>query len=363
MNEREQAVLALIRQNPFMSQQEMADAMNLSRPVLANLVSSLTKQGKIVGRAYILPEENEIICIGGANLDRKFHVKGNVQFGTSNPASSSFSVGGVGRNIAENLGRLNHQVTLLTTAGKDADWQVIQEASESFMNLRYVEQLAEASTGSYTAIMDEQGELALAVANMEVYDLLLPSLLKKHETMLVNAGCFILDLNCPKETVAYIQQVAVARNIPLVIVPVSSPKMNRLPETLQGVTWFICNTDEAETIVGHKIENATHYEKALQQLLQLGAEHVIITAGSKGVYAASATIAPSHFAAKVIDKIEDVTGAGDAFVSAVIHSWLTGQSFATSIDAGLTNAKNTLASPYTVRPELSVDLLTSEMEE
>lgn len=363
MNEREQAVLALIRQNPFMSQQEMADTMNLSRPVLANLVSSLTKQGKIVGRAYILPEENEIICIGGANLDRKFHVKGNVQFGTSNPASSSFSVGGVGRNIAENLGRLNHQVTLLTTAGKDADWQVIQEASESFMNLRYVEQLAEASTGSYTAIMDEQGELALAVANMEVYDLLLPSLLKKHETMLVNAGCFILDLNCPKETVAYIQQVAIARAIPLVIVPVSSPKMNRLPETLQGVTWFICNTDEAETIVGHKIENATHYEKALQQLLQLGAEHVIITAGSKGVYAASTTITPRHFAAKVINKIEDVTGAGDAFVSAVIHSWLTGQSFETCIDAGLTNAKNTLASPYTVRPELSVDLLKNEMEE
>ncbi len=48
MNEREQAVLALIRKNPFMSQQEMADKMNLSRPVLANLVSSLTKQGKIV---------------------------------------------------------------------------------------------------------------------------------------------------------------------------------------------------------------------------------------------------------------------------------------------------------------------------
>ncbi|GAB0168709.1 winged helix-turn-helix transcriptional regulator [Lysinibacillus sp. CTST325] len=363
MNEREQAVLALIRQNPFMSQQEMADKMNLSRPVLANLVSSLTKQGKIVGRAYILPEENEIICIGGANLDRKFHVKGNVQFGTSNPASSSFSVGGVGRNIAENLGRLNHQVTLLTTAGKDADWQVIQEASEPFMNLRYVEQLPDAATGSYTAVMDERGELALAVANMEVYDLLLPSLLKKHEAMLMNAGCFIMDLNCPKETVAYIQQVAIARDIPFVIVPVSSPKMNRLPDTLQGVTWFICNTDEAETIVGHKIENSVHYEKALQQLLTLGADQVIITAGSKGVYAASTTTKPSHYAAKAIEKIEDVTGAGDAFVSAVIHSWLTGQSFATCIDAGLTNAKNTLASPYTVRPELSVDLLNSEMEE
>ncbi|CAM5435262.1 Carbohydrate kinase OS=Lysinibacillus sphaericus OX=1421 GN=LS41612_07425 PE=4 SV=1 [Lysinibacillus sphaericus] len=63
MNEREQAVLALIRKNPFMSQQEMADKMNLSRPVLANLVSSLTKQGKIVGRAYILPDENRNVFV------------------------------------------------------------------------------------------------------------------------------------------------------------------------------------------------------------------------------------------------------------------------------------------------------------
>lgn len=363
MNEREQAVLALIRQNPFMSQQDMADKMKLSRPVLANLVSNLMKQGKIVGRAYILPEENEIICIGGANLDRKFHVKGSVQLGTSNPASSTFSVGGVGRNIAENLGRLSHDVTLLTTAGKDADWQVIQEASEPFMNLRYVEQLPDAATGSYTAIMDEQGELALAVANMDVYDLLVPSLLKQYEPMLMNADCFIIDLNCPKETVAYIQSIALARTIPLVIVPVSSPKINRLPETLQGVTWFICNTDEAETIVGHKIESPAQYEKALQELLALGAEHAIITAGAKGVYAAATTFTPRHFAAKAVEKIEDVTGAGDAFVSAVIHGWLTGQDFELCIKAGLTNAQKTLASPYTVRPELSEELLKNEMED
>ena len=363
MSEREQAVLALIRQNPFMSQQEMADHMNMSRPVLANLISSLTKQGKIIGRAYVLPEENEIICIGGANLDRKFHVKGTVQLGTSNPASSTYSVGGVGRNIAENLGRLGHEVTLLTTAGKDADWQVIQEASEGFMNLRFVEQIPDASTGSYTAIMDERGELALAVANMDVYDLLLPNWLKQHETLLINAGCFVIDLNCPKETVEYIQNLAIAREIPLVIVPVSSPKMNRLPDTLKGVTWFICNTDEAETIVGRAIETENDYVHALQHLLDAGIQYAVITAGAKGVYAATSGTKPRHFPAKHITKIEDVTGAGDAFVSGVIHSWLTKQPFEACINAGLTNAKYTLASPYTVRPELSEELLKNEMEE
>lgn len=363
MSEREQAVLALIRQNPFMSQREMANQMNLSRPVLANLVSSLMKQGKIVGRAYILPEENEILCIGGANLDRKFHVKGSVQLGTSNPASSTYSVGGVGRNIAENLGRLGHDVTLLTTAGKDADWQVIQEASEAFMNVRYVEQIPDASTGSYTAIMDEHGELALAVANMDVYEFLVPSLLKQHEAMLMHAGCFIMDLNCPKETLTYIQDMALTRNIPLVIVPVSSPKMNRLPDSLQGVTWFICNTDEAETIVGHAIQTEEDYKNALQHLLHAGVAHAVITAGAKGVFAATGVTEPRHFAAKKIAKIEDVTGAGDAFVSAVIHSWLTEQAFERCIEAGLTNAQKTLASPYTVRPELSEELLKNEMED
>ncbi|CAM5716501.1 Carbohydrate kinase OS=Lysinibacillus sphaericus OX=1421 GN=LS41612_07425 PE=4 SV=1 [Lysinibacillus sphaericus] len=49
----------------------------------------------------------------------------------------------------------------------------------------------------------------------------------------MNAGCFIMDLNCPKETVVYIQQVAIARAIPFVIVSISLPKMNRLPDTLQ----------------------------------------------------------------------------------------------------------------------------------
>ncbi|MEG0258489.1 MAG: PfkB family carbohydrate kinase [Lysinibacillus sp.] len=363
MNEREQAVLTLLRRNPFMSQQEMADVMKMSRPVLANLVSSLVKQGKIVGRAYILPEENEIICIGGANIDRKFHVKGNVQLGTSNPAQSSYSVGGVGRNIAENLGRLGHDVTMLTAAGKDADWQVIEEASEAFMSLRHVEQFQDAATGSYTAIMHEDGELALAVANMDVYDLLLPTILKQHDALLSNAGCIVIDLNCPKETVEYIQQLAVAQDIPLVIVPVSSPKINRLPAKLHGITWFICNTDEAETISGQLIDSEEDYERALQAILALGVQNAVITAGAKGVYAATNDVAPQHFKAKQVKKIEDVTGAGDAFVSAVLHAWLVKEDFATCIDAGLTNAQMTLASPYTVRPELSQTLLKKEMEE
>ena len=50
----------------------MANELKMSRPAVANIISQLIKNGKITGRAYILPENKEIICIGGANVDRKY---------------------------------------------------------------------------------------------------------------------------------------------------------------------------------------------------------------------------------------------------------------------------------------------------
>ena len=108
LNDKETAIVKLLRENPFLTQQEMADQLNMSRPALANFISGLMKRGIITGRAYILSEDNEVVCIGGANIDRKFHLKDAAQLGTSNPAAMSVSVGGVARNIAENLGRLDH---------------------------------------------------------------------------------------------------------------------------------------------------------------------------------------------------------------------------------------------------------------
>ena len=58
--------------------------------------------------------------------------------------------------------------------------------------------------------------------------------------------------------------------------------MNRMPSDLKGVTWFICNQDEAETYTGHSISNEADWKKAVHELLAFGAENVVVTAGSQG---------------------------------------------------------------------------------
>lgn len=361
MNEKEKLVFQLIKENPYLSQQEMSEQLGMSRPALANTISALVKRGEIVGRAYVLPEKNQIITIGGANVDRKFSIEGTAQLGTSNPATVSESVGGVARNIAENLGRLGNRISLLTTIGDDHDGQLIDQTSNAYINFDLVEKLKDAKTGSYTAILDHEGELVIAMANMSIYEQLVPAVLEKHEAILQNASCIIIDLNCPVETVQYAQDFALQRQIPFVIVPVSSPKMVHMPASLEGVSYFICNRDEAETYLNMKFETFNSYEEAVSQLLQKGAKSVLLTLGETGVIAGNEH-GITHFPAIKTTQIVDVTGAGDAFVSAFLHGVLNNIVFEDAVQLGLVSASKTLQSDKTVRPDLTKENLITWRE-
>lgn len=363
MTEKEQLIFNLIRKNPYISQQELADILGLSRPSIANMISGLIRKGEILGRAYILNESQQIVCIGGANIDRKFHVKAKAQFGTSNPIQSTQSVGGVARNIAENLGRLGMDVTFLTTSGADSNWSFITESSSLYMNLDYVAQIPGMSTGSYTAVLDTDGELIIALADMEVYESITPDLLSKHDAFLSRAKCIIADLNCPKETLQFLCDFAKNHERPIVLIPVSSPKMYRLPDDLNGVSWLISNCDESEMYFNCEIRTEEEWRKAVEKWLSLGIANVVITNGKKGATIGNKEEGIFHIPSIETKEIIDVTGAGDAFSSAVIYSWLEGKRLKDIAKAGVVNASKTLQSTYTVRQDLSPTQLRKDMEE
>ncbi|CAH2716803.1 Pseudouridine kinase [Neobacillus rhizosphaerae] len=363
MTEKEQLIFNLIQKNPYISQQELAEALGLSRPSIANIISGLTRKGEILGRAYVLNESQQIVCIGGANLDRKFQVKNKAQLGTSNPIQSAKSVGGVARNIAENLGRLGMGVSLVTACGTDSDWSFIEESSTLYMHLDQVAKIPGKSTGSYTAVLDTDGELIIALADMEVYESITPELLQKQDVLLSRAKCIVADLNCPKETLQFLCQFARKHDRPIALIPVSSPKMNRIPDDLDGIAWLITNRDESETYFNIKITNEDEWKLALEKWLSLGIANVVITNGKKGAMIANNEEGIFHMPSIETKDILDVTGAGDAFSSAVIYSWLNGKNLRDIAKAGAVNASKTLQSSYTVRQDLSAAQLQKDMEE
>ena len=48
LTEKEQVIFDLIRKNPYISQQELAEILGLSRPSVANIISGLIKKGNII---------------------------------------------------------------------------------------------------------------------------------------------------------------------------------------------------------------------------------------------------------------------------------------------------------------------------
>jgi pseudouridine kinase len=347
----------LIRANPFISQQDLADQLRLSRSAVAGHIAGLIRERRLLGRAYVLPEQRPIVCIGAANLDRKLRSLAALQMGTSNPARQDESFGGVGRNIAENLARLGAPVALITAIGDDSSGAALLAHAQALgIDCGATLRLAGACSGTYTAVLDEHGEMLLALADMGLYDALTPAFVATRQPQRANAALTVADLNLPRETVEALIRDAARDTIPLVLVAVSQPKMARLPDALAGLRLLILNQGELETRVGTPLRTDADFLAACRQVQTQGAQDVIVTRGAAGVtYTTVSGIA--HLAANETQVI-DVTGAGDAFSAAVCWSLFQGSAdLELACRRGLKLSAMTLACEQTVCPDLAFDSL------
>jgi pseudouridine kinase len=350
----------LIRANPFISQQDLAVQLRLSRSAVAGHVASLMRERRLLGRAYVLPDRRPVMCLGAANLDRKLRTLAALQMGTSNPASAEEVYGGVARNIAENLARLGAPVALLTVLGDDAAGRSLSNhAEEAGIDTRGSLRLANTCSGTYTAVLDDRGEMILALADMQLYEALTPEFLDSRAPQRAAAALTVADLNLPREAVATLLRDARRDAVPLVIVAVSQPKMVRLPEDLHGLRLLILNRGELETRIGRALPRGVDIGAACAEVLAQGAQQIIVTCGHHGVYYTSATAADgvAHLPAHDVQTV-DVTGAGDAFAAAVCWSLHQGSDdLKLACRRGLKLAAMTLECDATVSPLLAADIL------
>lgn len=363
LTEKEKLVLEALRETPFSSQKELAERLHLNRSTLASVIQSLTQKNKILGRAYVLNDDaSNIFCIGGMNVDRKFHTYDKLIPGTSNPAYNRTSVGGVVRNVAENLGRLGYKPHLLSLGGDDFEMDYIQEHSEDWMDLHWVQRLTGRSTGSYSAIIDVDGEMACALAVMDINEAMDVAWIQGFENQLKTARLIVLDLNLPRDTVAWLIHFAKTHAIPLAVIPVSAPKMARLPKDLDGVTWLIVNQDESEAFFGVRIQNDDDFNRLPDLWIKAGCEQVVVTRGIRPARYGHRDGTGQSFLPPTVDRVIDVTGAGDAYAAGILFGALEGMMPDDAIRLGMTNAWATIQTEDTVRRDLTAEVLKQEVQ-
>lgn len=349
LTKNEQNVLELIKNNPYISQQMIADQLNIARSTVASVISGLTNKNYILGRAYVLHDQPSVYCIGAMNVDRKYVLDSELIMSTSNPATSDYSIGGVGRNIAENIGRMGQKVSMLSVAGNDNDYMWLKNQTSPYVNLDLVTVYNDYSTGSYSAVLDDSGDMQFAIADMSIYDTMTLDWIREYEHQLITADHIILDLNPPKETVEFIINVANEHDIDLSIVAVSGPKMNHLPDNLDGIDIIFVNADESEAYFNETLSNEMYVEK----WLETGVKQVIVTSGSSPTIYGNTQGVVKHFSPPQPDKITDVTGAGDSYVAGFIFGHLNDKNYQQSMELAMTNAYHTIQTSDTVRTNLN----------
>ncbi len=347
----------LIRANPFISQQDLAVQLRLSRSAVAGYIAGLIRERRLLGRAYVLPGKRPVACIGAANLDRKLRSIATLTMGTSNPARQDESFGGVARNIAENLARLGAPVSLTTAIGDDSSGRaLIAHAEAAGIDTNGTLKLGNACSGTYTAVLDHHGEMILALADMALYDALTPEFMANRQPRRALPALTVADLNLPHDTLAALMADAQRDAVPLVMVAVSQPKMARLPQQLHGLRLLILNQGELETRIGAPLASDADFGAACAAVQAQGAQDLIVTRGSAGViYTRAGGIG---YLAAPDAQIVDVTGAGDAFAAAVCWSLFHGSDdLALACRRGLKLSAMTLECEETVCPYLSADSL------
>ena len=205
-------------------------------------------------------------------------------------------------------------------------------------------------TSTYVFVGDSDGDMAVAVADMEICEKLTPDYFASQKELLDGAAAVVVDANLPRESIAYLVEHCAA---PLFVDPVSTVKAEKLQGLLSHVHTLKPNRIEAELLSGVKITDNATLHQAAQALLDQGVQRVFLSLGGDGVFAVQQ--GETHLEPICKAEMRNATGAGDAMMASLVWSFLAGRDLAESCAAGTAAAAIAVESEETINPNMSAE--------
>jgi pseudouridine kinase len=302
-----------------------------------------------------------ILVIGAASIDTKGRAGKPVQAGTSTPGVIRVSVGGVGRNIAENLVRLGERVVLLSAVGTDGSGtRILQQAAECGIDTRHLLIDADHRTAAYLAVRDEAGNPLMSIDDMSInQDLLTAGYVYQRRALFRDARMVVLDASLAPRTLDTVFRLARRYELPVCADPTTATLAPRLCPHLPDMTLVTPNAAEAAVLCDVEVTDRESALIAAQKLVSMGVQIAIVTLGATGlVYATSDE--SGHVPAIEVE-IVDLTGAGDALTAAIVFGLLNDFPVDEAVRLGTSAAALTLHSRHTVCTDLSLERLYDQL--
>lgn len=301
-----------------------------------------------------------ITLLGGINMDVSVHAHGPLRAGDSNLGQVQCSPGGVARNVAENLSRLGLNVRLLGVLGDDVFGQALRAAGAAVgLDMRACLTLPGQRSATYVCLHRADGDMEVAVNDMDIMDALTPALLLPQMALLRGAAVLVADCNLRPDVWQWLAtEVA---HPALFAEAVSVAKCMRLGPVLAHVHTLKANRLEAQAMCGRAIASVQDACDAALQLHRRGVGRVFISLGAQGVAWCDGEGRCGHRAARMVPVLS-ATGAGDALMGGLVYGHQQGWPLEEALAWAMACAEITLASPAANAPALSVQAVQHHMQ-
>lgn len=255
----------------------------------------------------------KIVVLGSINADLVVETE-RVPHAGETVQGESFQVfpGGKGANQAVAAARLySGSVALLGMLGTDAFASLLRDSLTSAGIDAVGLATEQGSSGVAMITVDGAGQNCIVVvpgANGSVGH----AFVEERRTLIEEAPALLLQLETPMEAVEHAAAIASASGVLVILDP--APAQPLSGALLQNVTWLTPNYTEACLLTGRETtaEADTQVPALVDDLLQLGAQNVLLKLGGDGVAIAMQTGERYRLASLPV-KVVDTTAAGDAF--------------------------------------------------
>ncbi len=337
--------------------------------------------------------EGYVTVIGGVNIDIEAKSFKRLIYKDSNPGNVSISLGGVGFNIARNLGLMGTKVVMLTALADDSHLARIENEAKGFdIDLSRAVRISDASNQTYLYICGPDGDMELAVSDMELLHSVDCAYIEHHLDVVNASSAVVVDANLDSQTLEFIAEHC---TVPIFADPVSVAKAARMKNILDRLYAFKPNLIEGEFLsdciadnsdkdtstcisdISDKNLNApTGFNKnkpykVASRLNDIGVKHLFLSLGKHGVCcsrAASDKISGDRqeFSDKIhhlfikpciTDEVINATGGGDAMMAAIVKGFLLGFSDEDTASLALAASAMAVESPDTINRSITLEKL------
>ena len=264
-------------------------------------------------KAYQVPPK--IIVIGGSNRDiiSRIHSE-TADFDTSNQGTISQHDGGVARNIAEVLGRLEISVSLITAFGDDdISNEMMTHLNNKNVDLTHAIITSNMRSDTFIAVHDHKGETIACVNQMVLVKAITPTYIQSKVDLIEQADFVICDSNLDEETLAKI--ASLNRKGKLVIDAVSTSKALKLRRLLAEID--ILKLSRSEGLALCNLDKNSSVKNIIMSLYEKGVKQILVSDGARG-FMVNSRDKIHHFAA-IESSPQTVTGAGDCLLSGYLY--------------------------------------------